>query len=129
MPTAKRKHYRHLPAFILLALTEKPAHGGAIKSLLEGWLPGFTADSAALYRALQTLEKEGAVTSAWDTTPPGPARRVYQVTPRGWQELGQWRDDIEKRLKLLRSFLDHYDRLREKAPLPEPAPTMEDNAR
>jgi PadR family transcriptional regulator PadR len=118
MPSITRKHYRHLPAFILLALAEEPAHGGAIKSLLERWLPGFTADSAALYRSLQQLEKEGAVTSDWDTTPPGPARRVYQVTPLGYQALGQWRDDIKNRLKMLNSFLGHYDRLKKVVPLP-----------
>lgn len=123
MAAVTRKHYRHLPAFILLALAEEPAHGGAIKGLLERWMPGFNPDSAALYRTLQKLEKEGAVTSDWDTAPPGPARRVYQLTPLGRQELGQWRIDIEQRLQILNAFLSHYDRLQEAASLPEPSPT------
>lgn len=45
---------------------------------------------AALYRTLRQLEQNGCVTSEWDVKRSGPARRVYVLTPRGEQHLGEW---------------------------------------
>jgi DNA-binding PadR family transcriptional regulator len=47
-------------------------------------------DSAAVYRALRRLEANGHVTSSWDTTGPGPARRLYRLTASGSEHLGEW---------------------------------------
>ena len=84
MPSSSRQS-RHLPAFILLALTEGPLHGHAIRSALQETLPGYKADR-------------------------GPARKVYALAPSGWEHLDQWKTDIEKRLAFLQIFLDRYDR-------------------
>ncbi len=47
-------------------------------------------DSAAIYRMLHRLEADGCVTSSWEEGDEGPARRVYELTPRGWEHLGEW---------------------------------------
>lgn len=107
----QRRQTRHLPAFILLVLAEEPLHGGAIHSVLLDRLPGFKADTGAIYRALQGLEAEGELSAAWDTDKRGPARKVYSLTAHGRERLAAWKDDIERRRKVLGAFLEAYARL------------------
>ena len=45
---------------------------------------------AALYRTLRQLEQNDCVKSEWDVQDSGPARRLYKLTPRGHQHLGEW---------------------------------------
>lgn len=111
MPAAHR-HARHLPAFILLALTEGPQHGHAIRAALHERVTDFKGDPGAIYRTLQTLEAAGEVKAHWDTGTRGPARKVYELTPEGWERLGFWEEDIRKRLGFLQGFLDGYARAR-----------------
>ena len=70
MPPRRKQQYRHLPAFILLALAEEPIHGGAVLNVLSQRMPLFKPDSAAVYRTLQQLEDEAQVVSSfsWITT-------------------------------------------------------------
>lgn len=111
MPERKQQ-YRHLPAFILLALAEGPIHGGAILTALSKRMPLFKPDSAAVYRTLKQLEEGGEVVSNWDTSKSGPARRIYALTPAGWENLDSWRKDIEMRMEHLKYFLDTFSELR-----------------
>jgi len=53
-------------------------------------------DSAAIYRVLHRLEANGCVTSSWEESGGGPARRVYALTPRGWQHLAEWAVVLEE---------------------------------
>ncbi|HJV35327.1 PadR family transcriptional regulator [Geomonas sp.] len=108
MSSKGRQHYRHLPAFILLALAENPVHGSAIHTLLMERMGLSRPDSGAIYRTLQQLEQDGEVVFEWDTSGSGPARKVYRLTPAGWEKLAQWREDIEMRLANLQNFLKIY---------------------
>ena len=108
----KKKQYRHLPAFILLALAEKPNHGGEIFSILTKRMPIKNADAGAVYRALQKLEQEGEVTFAWDTSNPGPAKKIYRLTSAGVDRLEYWREDIEMRRSILDYFMTKYDQIK-----------------
>lgn len=108
MPTTCRHQYRHLPAFILLALAEGPIHGGAIHTVLTERMPLFKPDSGAIYRTLQQLEQGGEVLAEWDTSKNGPARKRYELTDAGWRKLEYWRDDIEMRIANLQHFMDTY---------------------
>lgn len=103
-----RQHYRHLPAFILLALAEGPVHGGAILATLADRMPLCRPDSAAVYRTLQQLERDAEVSSMWDTSKSGPARKMYRLTDAGWEKLGKWREEIEVRMANLQYFLETY---------------------
>lgn len=100
MPSSSRQS-RHLPAFILLALTEGPLHGHAIKAALQETLPGYKADPGATYRTLQVLEEAGDLTFHWDTNSVARPGRSTRSRPSGWEHLDQREADIEKRLTFL----------------------------
>jgi len=102
----KLKGYRHLPAFVLLAVAREPGHGAAIWARLREMLPLQGVDSGAIYRTLAGLEAEGEVQGAWDTSGRGPARKIYTLTPAGWERLDFWCEDIAYRMRLLEAFLD-----------------------
>jgi DNA-binding PadR family transcriptional regulator len=106
-----RQQSRHLPAFVLLVLAEAPLHGGAIQTALNVRLPSLRADSAAVYRTLKQLEKDGEVNAEWDTSGGGPAIRVYRLTAAGRKKLAFWRDDVKDRIANLQYFLDAYAKL------------------
>jgi PadR family transcriptional regulator, regulatory protein PadR len=106
MSPEKIKGYRHLPAFILLALAQAPGHGAALQARLIEILPLVNLDSGAVYRTLASLEADGEVVGAWDTSARGPAKKVYRITPAGWERLDFWREDIAYRVRLLSTFLD-----------------------
>jgi len=113
MIDSSRQQSRHLAAFVLLMLAETPRHGGALQTALNNRLPALRADSAAVYRTLQQLEKAGELRSDWDTSGTGPAIRVYRVTPAGWKKLEFWLEDIKSRLESLQYFVRQYARLTE----------------
>jgi PadR family transcriptional regulator, regulatory protein PadR len=87
-------------------------HGGAVQSALNQRLPSLRADSAAVYRTLKQLEKDGEVRSSWVTAESGPAIRVYTLTPVGWEKLDHWRVDVAERLENLNHFMAAYVRLK-----------------
>ncbi len=108
----KKKQYRHLPAFILLALAEGPNHGREIYSILTKRMPIKNADAGAVYRALQRLEQDGEVKFNWDTSNSGPARKVYHITSKGIDKLGYWREDIQMRISILTYFMTKYNQIK-----------------
>ncbi|EFL52530.1 transcriptional regulator, PadR-like family [Solidesulfovibrio fructosivorans JJ]] len=109
MATEKTKGYRHLHAFLLLALAHGPGHGAALRGRMQGLLPVRGVDSGAVYRTLATLEADGEVVGAWDVSERGPAKKTYQLTERGWERLKFWRGDIAYRARLLAAFLEDAD--------------------
>lgn len=106
MSIDKIKGYRHLPAFLLLALAQAPGHGAALFARLGEILPLVNLDSGAVYRTLAALEADGEVAGTWDTAGRGPARKIYQITRLGWERLDFWREDIAYRVRLLQTFLE-----------------------
>jgi PadR family transcriptional regulator, regulatory protein PadR len=106
-----RQQSRHLPAFMLLLLAEAPLHGGALMSTLNERFPALKADSAAVYRALQQMEKDGELVSEWDTSGKGPAIRVYRISKAGRKKLSFWQQDVQERISSLQDFLRAYDAL------------------
>ena len=106
-----RQQSRHLPAFLLLELFVAPQHGGALLQQLNTRMPELNADSGALYRALTQMEKAGEVVSQWDTSIPGPARRIYSIAPAGVAKLRDWEKDIAQRYSMLGKFLQECRRL------------------
>ena len=84
--------YRFTEPIVLLALARLgTAHGYQITGEAEPMAVTHAGvDGAAVYRALRRLESTRCVTSKWDTAGAGPARRIYSLTPRGWEHLGEW---------------------------------------
>jgi len=105
LTTKKRRQYRHLPAFKLLMIGEKPLHGNAIHNLLVERMGITKLDSGAIYRTLKLLEDAGEVKSEWDNNQVGPAIKIYSLTQLGWKKLGSWHKEIEERVKQLQNYL------------------------
>jgi PadR family transcriptional regulator PadR len=84
--------YRFTEPIVLLVLSRLgTAHGYQIAAEAEPMAVTHAGlDGAAIYRALRRLEATGCVTSGWDTSGGGPARRLYTLTDRGVEHLGEW---------------------------------------
>lgn len=119
MVSDKIKGYRHLPAFLLLALAHGPGHGAALSARMHELLPLSGVDTGAVYRTLNALEEDGHAVGEWDTSGRGPARKIYRLTQTGWARLDFWREDIAYRARLLAVFLKSADAVQ--AGRPEPA--------
>lgn len=107
----KVNYGRHLPAFILLFLAKEPTYGSMLLSKMEEDLPFYDADSPAIYRALNELEKHGSVSSYWETETPGAAKKYYTITNNGLELLKEFTIDIENRKRNLEFFLKEFKNL------------------
>ena len=78
---------------ILGVLEFHPLHGYALKSVMEkGIAYVWPVNLPAIYPCLRRLEEEGLVAHHRQATQPGrPDRKVFSVTPRGREELAEWR--------------------------------------
>lgn len=75
-----------LPMLILRVLAAAPRHGyGISQALVSAGLQPIKG--AQLYPALVRLEDEGAIIAQWEQGDSGPARKVYELTPTGHQQL------------------------------------------
>jgi PadR family transcriptional regulator PadR len=89
--------YRFTEPIVLLVLARLgTAHGYQIAAEAEPMAVTHAGlDGAAIYRALRRLEATDCVTSGWDTTGGGPARRLYTLTGRGMEHLAEWAEVME----------------------------------
>jgi len=100
-----------IPALLLL-LSEKPSHGYELTEKYTEF--GFTeadSDPGAIYRTLKLLDSEGFIKSKWDTSEPGPAKKIYSITDEGTELLSSWVSEIKERKKILELFLKRYEKL------------------
>ena len=90
-----RLHGELLATSLLAFLRGWNAHGYQLaKRLGEAGLPPF--DVGTIYRTLRQLEKTGMVSSFWDMSPSGPARRMYSLTQAGEAFLSGWADIMQR---------------------------------
>jgi PadR family transcriptional regulator, regulatory protein PadR len=84
--------YRFIEPVLLFMLKQKGrAHGYELGTRLrEHSFTDAEIEVSALYRTLRQLEQNDCVTSEWDVEGSGPARRQYQLTPRGKEHLEEW---------------------------------------
>ncbi len=94
--------------WLLLLLSQKPAHGYELMERLgqDEDTPG--ADPGLLYRTLRQFEEDGLVRSSWDTEGRGAARRVYEITDEGLEYLHAWSVNIRRTREQLDRFLAEY---------------------
>jgi len=112
----RERQNRWVEPTVLYLLWRRSMHGYEIMAELPGF--GFLnapADTGAIYRTLRHLEKVGLVTSEWDTTGSGPAKRRYTITEQGKKHLHLWAESLHKRRKALDDFLKRIDALFEEA--------------
>jgi poly-beta-hydroxybutyrate-responsive repressor len=118
-PRSRRHHHGHWsvharverfaePALLLL-LRERPAHG---YDLLER-LPELTGEQRVemgnLYRLLRALEDEDLVSSEWDDSSPGPAKRRYAITAAGEHLLDHWVEALRRSQARTSEFLKRFE--------------------
>ena len=78
-----------LDLLILKTLSIAPMHGWGISQRVQQISKGvLEVNQGSLYPALQRLEKEGLVTSDWDTTDNNRRARYYRLTTAGRRALG-----------------------------------------
>ena len=105
------KTERYIQPSLLLALHLRPSYGYDLLGKIDGF--GFmdgSVDPGTLYRHLRRLEDDGFVSSRWDTSGTGPARRFYEITPEGEILLENWVMFMERSYNNLGSFLNRYRR-------------------
>lgn len=98
--------------FILLLLSRVSLHGYELSQKLQSF--GFQSiDQGNLYRLLRQLEKENLVSSEWDTTGAGPAKRRYTITKVGITYLKGYANQLESYQSMLDQFFTMYSNLLE----------------
>lgn len=92
---------------MLLYLRDVNAHGYELMQKITQF--GFnTVDQGNLYRMLRQLEKDGKVTSEWDTETDGPAKRIYSITDAGEQYLDTWASSLANYQSMINQFFNLY---------------------
>jgi len=102
------KHF--LQPCLLLLLQEQSDYGYDLVARLRSF--GVEDDSGTVYRTLRALERDGAVVSRWKAPVAGPARRMYEITAAGADQLDSWARALDDTRKALDGFLTRHDRVR-----------------
>jgi PadR family transcriptional regulator len=109
-PKGTPKNY--LMAWLLVMLAEKNLHGYEIAKELNEKFEVIT-DAGSVYRALRQLERDGYISSWWNPSGQGPARRFYALTQPGRGALRAWSEALEQYRSNLETFFELYERRRE----------------
>jgi poly-beta-hydroxybutyrate-responsive repressor len=100
-----RLHGDLLTTTLLAFLRNWNAYGYQLaQQLNDAGLPAF--DSGTVYRTLRQLEKAGMVSSFWDTSESGPARRMYSLTKAGDIFLTSWIDVLGRYQAVFRKTME-----------------------
>ena len=94
---------------ILVTLLEANLYGYRLMERLTTL--GFEAmNPGTMYRTLRRMEENGALTSKWETTGDGPARRVYSLTQAGELYLDWWANALTQYQQVMNTFFGLYTR-------------------
>jgi DNA-binding PadR family transcriptional regulator len=106
----RQPRWRYTTPAVLLLLRDGPAHGYHLLERLPTVFPRAAdpPEPGAFYRLMRALEADGTVTSHWDISATGPARRVYTLTDTGREQLEGWSLQITREIDALQRFLDAY---------------------
>jgi transcriptional regulator len=79
-----------LDLLVFKTLSLGPMHGWGISQRIQQLSEGLLeVNQGSLYPALQRLEKEGLIASAWGTSENNRRARFYRITPAGRKALGE----------------------------------------
>jgi poly-beta-hydroxybutyrate-responsive repressor len=107
------KRERYIQPSILLGLLMKPSYGYEIIQDIQrfGFIEG-QAPPGMIYRHLRQMEKDGLVSSKWETEGAGPAKRMYEITEEGREVLTLWVGYLENQKEKLGHFIGIYQQTR-----------------
>lgn len=112
LETAQTKQPNSMPKnflvpFLLLCLKDWSLHGYKLIQMLMDI--GFSSiDQGNVYRTLRKLERENLISSTWDTSEGGPAKRIYSLTEYGEEYLSSCATSFEHYQKMLHTFFNLY---------------------
>ena len=102
-----RLHGELLSTSLLAFLKNWNAYGYQLsQKLAESGMP--ECDSGTVYRTLRQLEKSGFVSSFWDTSESGPARRMYSLTAAGDLFLATWMQAFQNYQAVLQQAMNGF---------------------
>ena len=106
---AQGKRERYIQPSLLMGLLLKPSYGYELIQNIQdfGFVEG-QAPPGMVYRHLRQLEKDGLVTSEWETEGSGPAKRIYDLTADGAEVLALWVEHMERQVQKLGTFIERY---------------------
>jgi PadR family transcriptional regulator, regulatory protein PadR len=92
---------------LLLMLKQWHSYGYELMEKLGTF--GFTMmNPGTFYRTLRQMEKDGMVSSSWDTSETGPARRIYTITASGEAYLNYWAESLNQYQRMMDTFFQLY---------------------
>jgi len=92
---------------VLLMLRQLSSYGYELMEKMAAF--GLNAMNAGtFYRTLRQMEKDGMVSSSWDTSETGPARRVYSITEAGEDYLKFWAESLDQYQRMMDTFFQLY---------------------
>ena len=83
---------------VLAILAKGPLHGYRVVRSL-GQMAAFGGrrpDATGVYRFLRAMEERGLVSSAWDLSERGPAKRLFDLSKKGRDCLARWAETLEE---------------------------------
>ena len=94
---------------VLLLLREWSSYGYELMERMASF--GFAMmNPGTFYRALRQMEKDGLVSSSWDTSGQGPARRLYSITEAGEAYLRLWAGSLGQYRRMMDRLFRLYTR-------------------
>ncbi len=97
----------YLRPCLLLLLAEGTSHGYELLEQVAA--RGLDrVDPGGLYRCLRAMDEEGLVTSAWEPSTSGPARRTYALTDDGREWLHLLAGSLHEVTRSLETYRSRY---------------------
>jgi len=92
---------------LLLMLRQWSSYGYELMEKMSTF--GLSAmNPGTFYRTLRQMEKDGMVSSSWDTYEGGPARRIYSITDAGEAYLNYWAKSLNQYQRMMDTFFRLY---------------------
>ncbi len=105
-----RRRGRFLHAGLLVLLLQGESYGYALVDRLSTLsLPPGTFAYGVVYRMLRNMEREGHVSSRWETSSKGPQRRLYRITPKGEEALQMTMGSLWETAALIQQLTAAYE--------------------
>jgi transcriptional regulator len=96
-----------LDMLVLRALQLEPMHGWGVTERIEQWSEEvLCVGQGTLYPALYRLERQGLITSKWQTTENNRRARYYALTPAGRKHLTQEIKDWQRMSRAINLVLE-----------------------
>lgn len=94
------------PALVLHLLAQGPEHGYGLLNRIEAICSNLIAvNTNTIYPLLRRLEERGFITGEWDH-PTKRSRRLYNITPAGYERLERIKTNMLPYLELLAASID-----------------------